>query len=148
VISALGFRTLGAAAAAAVLVGCTDPEAPGETPTVDPAVVKPLSRQSRLVMRAKNLAERVLNRGAVQPVDWNRVREEYNDLLRDEYGESGRLFDPAMLEAGPRDTSDAVASSDSRCLRDEYTSDGGHLNGVGRRHIGRELLLFLSRLEG
>jgi hypothetical protein len=66
----------------------------------------------------------------------NAAREALNDLLRNEYAGSGKLFDLALLES--------AAGGTPRALCAGYTDDGGHLNETGRLIIGGKLLAFLA----
>lgn len=67
----------------------------------------------------------------------NARREAFNDRLRREYTTREPLFDLAALES---------RSNGARSLRADYTDDGGHLNGAGRRHVAGELLALLTDL--
>ena len=79
--------------------------------------------------------KRLLGR-PVRGYEDNDAREAYNDLLRQEYGGSGRLFDLAQLEA--------AGAATPRALCPGFTDDGGHLNATGRRILGAKLLAFLA----
>lgn len=79
----------------------------------------------------------------------NARREEFNELLRREYGGKAPLFDLARLEAtrpdGGTETS-AWQGREVRALVPAYTDDGGHLNAEGRRRAARELAALLAAL--
>lgn len=81
----------------------------------------------------------LLGRGEVAA---NRRREAWNQMLRAEYGGREPVFDiaaaAATLPDGTRVTAGGVP-----CLAPCYTSDGGHLNPVGRRAVARALLRVL-----
>ncbi len=80
----------------------------------------------------------------------NLQRERYNEMMRAEFGGTEPLFDLARLEA-----TDRQGRVNERFLNGErylsmnpaYTSDGGHLNDLGRRHVARALMILLSRVE-
>lgn len=79
----------------------------------------------------------------------NMAREAYNELLRTEYAGREPLFDLALLEATDRNGKADVREKGGASfysLRDEYTSDGGHLNVPGKRYIGEQFLAFLASL--
>jgi hypothetical protein len=67
----------------------------------------------------------------------NQRREAFNDLLRREYATREPLFDLAALES---------RGNGARSLRADFTDDGGHLNGAGRRHVAGTLLTLLAEL--
>jgi len=75
----------------------------------------------------------------------NLKREEFNALLRAEYRDAA-LFDIASAESTRADGAREVFVSGGKtgyALAAEYSSDGGHLNPVGQRHVAMEFLLFL-----
>jgi hypothetical protein len=79
--------------------------------------------------------------------DNNLRREEFNQLLREQFGTRGLLFDLAATEA----TSESGALSEfswkgrkAPSLYAPYTSDGGHLNDRGRLHVAARLIEFLG----
>jgi hypothetical protein len=112
-------------------------------------VTMPLTTtQPRWKARLKNLAKRALGRDDLSPLDWNSEREKYNALLRGAYGQTGRLFDLAMIEsttAGGQLEPERPSTS-VPFLRREYTDDGGHLNAIGRRIVASELLSLLCKI--
>lgn len=76
-------------------------------------------------------------------------RNEYNEMLRTQYGGSGRLFDLAQIESTRKDGSRAGFTTRSGayyCLDPDMTHDGGHLNAAGRRTVANEFLIFLAGL--
>lgn len=68
------------------------------------------------------------------PAD-NLARQEYNQLIRDKYGDSGRLFDIAAVEATL--TEDPMSRTEGGqpyyVLNPQLASDAGHLNELGQR---------------
>lgn len=66
----------------------------------------------------------------------NAAREAFNDLMRASFGVDA-VFDLADVEAG---------GARPRSLREEWTSDGGHLNARGRREAAERFLEFLARV--
>ena len=80
----------------------------------------------------------------------NLIREKFNRLMRDEYGQTGLVFDIARLESTLPDGSRLEYKLNDQeyfALVPEYTSDGGHLNETGRRIIANNLLHFLASIE-
>lgn len=77
------------------------------------------------------MVKSLLGRGATDVAD-NTARAQYNALVRERFGETGRLFDIAAVEAAP--------GSDPAALDPELTWDGGHLNEAGAQAAARELL--------
>jgi len=81
--------------------------------------------------------------------DHNVRREEFNELLRREYGGQGTLFDLARAEST---RPDGVAETSPwqgrgvRALVPSYTEDGGHLNQEGRTRAARELVAVIAAL--
>lgn len=81
--------------------------------------------------------------------DLARKRQEYNQLLRAAYAGREPVFDLADVESRRADGSRTffIASGDTIfTLAPEYTSDGGHLNAVGRRVAAGQLLAVLGRV--
>jgi hypothetical protein len=79
----------------------------------------------------------------------NFARERFNDLLRQAYGGREPLFDLAAIESTRPDGRREVIRSGGRsayALVPTYTTDGSHLNEVGRRRVAADLLVFLAQL--
>lgn len=79
------------------------------------------------------------------PAD-NRVREQYNALIRDEFAASGRLFDIAAVESTMA-TDPAVRSDggeEYHVLNAALSSDAGHLNDLGARVAAAELIRIIA----
>ncbi len=78
----------------------------------------------------------------------NLRREEFNQRLREAYEADGSLIDIAAAESTtPRGRSVVERGGRLvRCLAPDYTSDGGHLNAVGRRHVSRVLVARLAEI--
>jgi hypothetical protein len=100
----------------------------------------------------KNLKE-CLKRLAGQPtgLDDNAVRERYNELLRNAYSGKEPIFDLALMETiNPEGLRCYAIRRGARVpvMAPEYTDDGGHLNGQGRRRTAEQLLIVLAELAG
>jgi lysophospholipase L1-like esterase len=79
----------------------------------------------------------------------NARREEFNGLMRRAYAGSEPLFDLAGAESvtpsGRRELH-GLHGRPIAALAPGYTSDGGHLNVVGRARMARELVALLASL--
>jgi len=76
-------------------------------------------------------------------------REDFNALMRAEYGGREPLFDLAELESTRPDGSRETIELHGRrayALYPGYTSDGSHLNAAGRRRAAEALLALLAGL--
>jgi hypothetical protein len=81
--------------------------------------------------------------------DRNAIRNRYNELLRRAYAGKEPVFDIAALESRRPDGTISYFrwfSGPVPKLVQEYTTDGGHLNEVGRRMVAEQLLIFLAKL--
>jgi hypothetical protein len=80
----------------------------------------------------------------------NVKRNEFNNLLRNEYNGKEPLFDIAKIEStytdGKRETFEANGKT-YYSLVPEYTDDGGHLNETGRNKVAEQLLILLANLK-
>ena len=97
----------------------------------------------------KHLIKRAIGRPGVIEDNW--VRQQYNVLLRDHFSGKEPVFDLAGLEsldAGGCATVRMFQGEEILFMDPEKTWDGGHLNGGGRKAIGRELLAFLGAVAG
>lgn len=80
----------------------------------------------------------------------NLVREQFNDLMRREYGGREPLFDLSLIESTRPDGARETVSFGNRfgyALVPAYASDGAHLNEAGRRRAAESLLVFLAELS-
>lgn len=79
--------------------------------------------------------------------DNNIKRQLFNEMLRKEYSGKEPLFDLALIESTrPDGTRTELGKKGDAyyALASEYTDDGGHLNGPGKKVVAAELLRFLS----
>jgi hypothetical protein len=98
---------------------------------------------------AKNILKGILGKPRRGYED-NLIREKYNEMLRDEYGEIGLVFDLARLESTYPDGGRTTHIKDRQkyySLVPEYSSDGGHLNDIGRKYIAGNLIIFLAAID-
>jgi hypothetical protein len=70
----------------------------------------------------------------------NGLRERYNDLVRTNYGGTGRVFDLASVE------SNGATDASGRILSPSYNDGTDHLNTAGQDAVARALVLFLAGL--
>ena len=78
----------------------------------------------------------------------NVVREEYNGLMRQAYGDTGRLFDLAHIQSTAPDgthVSGEYKGSTYYALAPQYASDPGHLNAVGSQVVAAEWLQLIAQ---
>lgn len=67
----------------------------------------------------------------------NATREQLNRKIRDSYGTGHVLLDIARIETAGTETTPPQ-------LAEEFSSDGAHLNDLGRRRVGAELVKVLA----
>ncbi len=97
----------------------------------------------------KDRIRRVLNLENDSDLD-NIRRNELNNLLLAEYSGKEPIFDIASAESTLPGGSRSSFSKDGKtyyCLAQEYSSDGGHLNELGKKVVAERLLIFLSKLS-
>src|SRR3989339_519067 len=73
----------------------------------------------------------------------NIKRTEYNEMMRNKFASTGRLFDLARYEAeyaGGKSSGFKLRGKIYPSLAHIYTDDGGHLNKTGREVVARRLL--------
>ena len=77
----------------------------------------------------------------------NIKRNEFNKMIREEYGHTGRIFDIARAEStypnGKREKF-KFKGIEYAALVPAYTNDGGHLNKTGRRQVAAHLLSLMA----
>ena|SRR6056297_40050 len=77
----------------------------------------------------------------------NIKRNEFNDLIRQEYGDSRRLFDIARAESTYLDGNRETFEKDGEryeALVPIFTNDGGHLNEMGRKVVAAHMLRVIA----
>jgi len=73
-------------------------------------------------------------------------RQEFNTILRNSNGLKGRLFDLAKIESEGAG-SHSFRGQPLEVLNPSISSDGGHLNFAGERHVAAKFLKFISALR-
>jgi hypothetical protein len=79
----------------------------------------------------------------------NVKRNQYDNLMRAEYGGKDPIFDLAEIESTRADGSRSFYMVDGAriySLAPEWSSDGGHLNEAGREHVAGPFLATLASL--
>ena len=96
---------------------------------------------------AKFFVKSLIGRPGV--LDDNMKREHYNALLNKTYADRGNVFDLALIESvNPDGFRCSMKKNGDKVfvMAPEYTSDGGHLNIVGRKIIAEQFLISLARV--
>jgi len=84
---------------------------------------------------------------AVWEDDTNAKRHEFNELIRETYDKDS-IIDVAGEESTRMDGTREQHSKDGQIyysLVPEFTDDGGHLNGVGRKKVAAEMVRVIAR---
>jgi hypothetical protein len=79
--------------------------------------------------------------------DENIKRNQFNQLIRDEYGGGNPIFDLAKIESTFPDGRWSSFTTDGKIyysLVPDYTYDGGLLNETDRKKIAEQLLILLA----
>jgi len=98
-----------------------------------------------LKRKIKELVEKCLGRPI--SVDDNRVRMEFSDLLKKNYPPE-TIIDLAQFEST---TPEGIRffkmknSVETPFLCEKFTSDGGHLNKIGKKRVAEQLLICLAK---
>lgn len=112
-------------------------------------VTTPLtSKRSDLKTLTKNLVKRVIGR-PVRTYKDNIKRNEFNEMVREEYKDKAFLFDLAKIEATNPDGEMLTITKEGNTFPNmipAYTYDGGHLNESGRKRVAEQLLMYLANL--
>ena len=82
---------------------------------------------------------------SVNPGNVNSYRHAYSNLIRAKYGTVGPLFDIAEVESTDPDGRQVLVDG-VPAMYPGYTSDGGHLNAMGRGVVARALVAQLATL--
>lgn len=110
-------------------------------------VTTPLTTESSGL---KALAKRTLGRPDANAAD-NVARQRYNELMRQEYGDTGRLFDLAAVESTRADgtrVSGEYEGAPFYALDPALSSDGGHLNAAGASLAAADLIELVASAAG
>lgn len=108
-----------------------------------------VSRQTGFQYWLKNIAKRAIGR-PVRAVELNLKRNEFNELLRRQYGQIDPIFDLEKIEStGPNGERIVEVSNGKsfKSLSPDYTEDGGHLNERGQLVVAGEFLHFLAAIS-
>ena len=97
----------------------------------------------------KTWIKKLIGKKEIWEYDDNIKRNEYNKLLMNKYSGKEPVFDLAKMEATFPDGRRSTFTKDGKTyysLVPQYTTDGGHLNEVGRKFVAEQFLIFLARL--
>ncbi|MBN2735780.1 MAG: hypothetical protein JXR70_02285 [Spirochaetales bacterium] len=100
------------------------------------------------IATSKNFLKGILGKSKWGYED-NLKRNEFNNLLRKNYSQTGRLFDLAFYESKLEDgTRNSVRYKNTEIftMLPQYTNDGGHLNELGKKNMAYYFLKFLAQL--
>ena len=81
----------------------------------------------------------------------NIKRNAYNEMLIEKYAGKQPVFDIAKIQSTYPDGTRCSFTKDGKTyysMVPEYTTDGGHLNEIGRKKVAEQLLIFLADLDG
>ncbi len=109
-------------------------------------VTQPLTTEPSAWQRFKSGMKSLLGRGQTD-AQQNAARAAFNDLVRQEYAITGRLFDLAAIESRAPDGTTVGGTVDGRPYQElypGYTTDGGHLNTVGSMLAAEEMLRVIA----
>lgn len=102
----------------------------------------PVTTESPALKRA---IKRALGRPDTYSAD-NVARERYNSLVRQTYGQPGRLFDIAAIEStSPAGMRVFGRGNASFALAPAFAADAGHLNALGSKTAGAGLLRVVAK---
>jgi len=80
----------------------------------------------------------------------NIKRNQFNEMLRNEYKNKEPIFDLALIESTFPDGTRCFFTDEGKTyysLVPAYTHDGGHLNELGRKIVAEQLLILLAKLS-
>jgi len=80
----------------------------------------------------------------------NIKRNQFNEMLRNEYKNKEPIFDLALTESTFPDKTRCFFTKEGKTyysLVPAYTHDGGHLNELGRKIVAEQLLILLANLS-
>jgi hypothetical protein len=87
--------------------------------------------------------------GRTEDYKTNIQREQFNQAIRNEYSGKEPVFDLAEVEStlanGVKETFEMKGKSYPRMVP-AYTTDGGHLNEMGRKLVAEQLLILLANI--
>lgn len=107
-----------------------------------------VSKQAGIKIWLKNIIKKMLGK-PVRNYSINIKRNQFNDMLINEYEGKEPVFDLARIESTLSDGTRLSLTKDSvsfYSMLPEYTYDGGHLNEKGRKIVAKELLFFLANM--
>ena len=97
----------------------------------------------------KTWIKKIIGKKEIWEYDDNIKRNEYNELLRQKYKGKEPIMDIAEIESTYPDGTRCTFKKDGKTyysMVPEYTTDGGHLNEIGRKKAAEQFLLLLAGL--
>jgi len=98
----------------------------------------------------KTWFKKTMGKGELWEINDNIKRNEYNELVINQYDKKEPVFDLAKIESTDNENNRVSFSYKDKTyysMFPGYTNDGGHLNENGRKKIAEQLLLFLINLN-
>ena len=98
----------------------------------------------------KTVVKKIIGRKTWE-YDDNIKRNQYNQLLLNTYSGKEPIFDLAKVESTFPNAHRCTFTKDGKTyysLVPQYTTDGGHLNELGRKFVAKQLLIFLAKMDG
>lgn len=98
----------------------------------------------------KTWIKKLVRKKDIWEYDHNVARNEFNQLLRNEYNGKESVFDLAKIEStfsNGRRSSFRRNGKIHYALVPEYSDDGSHLNKIGRKKAAEQLLILLASIE-
>ena len=86
---------------------------------------------------------------SISGYDDNIKREQFNSMLRKEYMGREPFFDLAAIESTSPNGNRLYFTQNGKAgyaLAPEYTTDGGHLNTIGRKLVAEQLFILLANI--
>ena len=108
-----------------------------------------VANQGGIKIWAKEIIKKILGRPGRPSITLNARRNDFNEMILREYGNTDPIFDLAKFESTAPNGERVIEYSDGLkfySMFPGYTEDGGHLNEQGRKIVAQEFVHFLAAL--
>jgi len=98
----------------------------------------------------KTRLKKLIGKNDIWEYDDNIKRNEYNEMLIKKYDGKELVFDIAKIQSTYPDGTRCGFTKDGKTyysMVPEYTTDGGHLNEIGRKKVAEQFLILLANLS-